>query len=186
MLILFTSAVLLIQASIHASKMPGEASLAYAIAVSVISLVFTVLFIAFARFKTNAFMTKTLKVRQHSFTVPQLYGLFIALWWGIGTFVLTFYKPYSVPSNAYVACWLSFFSAALYMASVFSRVETAFRSFSEVSLAPSLTALGGTMIAAAVIFFVSLGYLNFWAGGPRRAPLASTMCFVQLRCWSTT
>ena len=84
--------------------------------------------------------------------------------WTLAAFILTFYKPYSTPSNAYIACWLGFATAVLYAAGVHTRVETAFRSFSEISLTPSLTALGGCVVAAAVIFFVSLGYTGFWTG----------------------
>ncbi|KAL1514534.1 hypothetical protein AB1Y20_003631 [Prymnesium parvum] len=164
LLLLFSSVVLLIQAWIHSSQRAGDASLAYALSVSIVSLSVTAFFLLYARFKPDDLLTRTVKARGSSYTIPQLYALFMSIWWAFGAFILTFYQPYSVPSNAYVACWLGFVSAVLYTASVFSRVENVFRSFSEVSLTPSLTALSGCVVASAVVFFVSLGYLNFWTG----------------------
>lgn len=164
-LVLFASLVLLIQAWIHLSQKPGDGCLAYALAVSIVSLGVTVLFLAYGRFKTDDFVTKTLKVRGHTYTVPQMFATFIAIWWTFGSFILTFYVPYySVPSNAYIACWLGFVASALYAAGVHTDVENAFRGFSESALSPSLTALGGCVVAAAVVFFVSLGYTKFWTG----------------------
>lgn len=183
LLLLFSSIILLIQACIHASQLSGDASLNYAVAVSAISIGITVIFIAYAKFKTDAFMTITFNVRGNAVTIAQAYGIFMFIWTGIGAFVLTFYKPYSVPSNAYVACWLCFISAALYTAATHSRVESAFRSFSDVSLTPSLSAIGGCMFAAAIVFFVSLGYLNFWAGAlalPHHPPTHATLSMLAL------
>jgi len=175
-LLLGASVVLLVQAWIHLGQTPHDGAVAYALAVSIVSLGVTGIFILYGRYKTDDFVTKTVKVRGTTYTLPQMYAVFITIWWTFGAFILTFYAPYSVPSNAYLACWLGFVSSSLYAAGVFTRVEHAFRSFQDISLAPSLTALAGCVVAAAVVFFVALGNLKFWTGS--FALIASIIDFV--------
>jgi len=161
---LLAAFVLLVQAWIHLGQKPGDGSIVYAYIVGLISVLLTLFFLAYGRYKTEAFLTTTVKVQGNTYSLAQLFALFLGVWWTLAAFILTFYKPYSTPSNAYIACWLGFATAVLYAAGVHTRVETAFRSFSEISLTPSLTALGGCIAAAAVVFFVSLGYTGFWTG----------------------
>eukprot|EP00966_Prymnesium_polylepis_P285017 6584523-Prymnesium_polylepis.1 len=60
-LLLGASVVLLVQAWIHLGQTPHDGAVAYALAVSIVSLGVTGIFILYGRYKTDDFVTKTVK-----------------------------------------------------------------------------------------------------------------------------
>ena len=46
-------------------------------------------FLGFGKYKTDQFVTKTVKVQGTTYTLPQMYAAFLMVWWGFGAFILT-------------------------------------------------------------------------------------------------
>ena len=90
-LVLIASIVLFIQAWIDSGQEVHSSNVGYAIAVGFISLGLTMGFLGFGKYKTDQFVTKTVKVQGTTYTLPQMYAAFLMIWWGFGAFILTFY-----------------------------------------------------------------------------------------------
>uniref|UniRef100_A0A7S3EXR8 Uncharacterized protein n=1 Tax=Haptolina ericina TaxID=156174 RepID=A0A7S3EXR8_9EUKA len=165
LLLLVASFVLMVQAMIHAGQRPSDGFILFAVAMSIISLSLTIGFLTFGKRRPTEFASRTIEIKDYSFSMAQAFALFMTFWWGLGAFLLTFYKPYQVPSNAYIAIWVGFVSALLYLAGAYSSAAgSAFRTFSEITVEPSVAALYGLIAASVVVFFSALGYLSFWTG----------------------
>jgi len=167
LLLVAASFVLMIQACITSGHKPGDAHSLYAIAVAVVSLGLTVGFMLFAKLRSAKFNAFTLQVPGPlgTCTLPQIFGLFMVAWWIPAALVLTCYEPFTTVSNAYIAIWVAVASSALYLSHVYTRVASAFQTFSQGASSPSLGYLAGIFIASVVVFLVSLNYTtkSFWA-----------------------
>jgi len=132
----------------------------YAVALSVISIGFTLIFLLMAKHHSN-FQSISLNLPLGATSLPQLYSGFMVLWWGIGTGLLTFHKPYTYTGNAYFASWACLIASLLMCVSTFNRVKHVWETINgEVTSSSASKSLLLLLIAAVTLIFASADYVK--------------------------
>ena len=132
----------------------------YAVALSVISLAFTLIFLLTAKYHSN-FQSVSINLPTGATSLPQLYSGFMVLWWGIGTGLLTFHKPYTYTGNAYFACWACLIAALLMSVNTFNRVKHVWETINgEVASSSASKSLLLLALAALTLIFASADYVK--------------------------
>ena len=156
-LILLCSVMLIIQSSIKSyPTQEFDAHHAYGIAVGSISLGVTVFYLAWAKLKPAKFENFMLAKK---FDAPQLFSLFLILWWGAAAAVLTFFEPFNMTSNAYFAIWAAVIASFVAVGTAFSNVGDAFTSLAKLELESGKRLLAGLIIAAFIVLFAAINIL---------------------------
>ena len=160
-LILVCSIVVIIQSAIkdpvqQAFGMPFDSHHAYGVAVGCITLILVIFYLAFVKMKPQQF--ETFKVGK--FDLPQLFSIFMMIWWGVAAAVLTFFEPFNTTSNAYFAIWAATVASFFNVGSAFDNLRDALISMSSQEGESERKLLAGLILAAFVALFAALNVLT--------------------------
>ena len=143
-LIALMSFVVMISSSKHCDDQNScTKEAAWGVACSVISLVLS--FALLAAWKLGRLEEPVLPIADKGNLVT---SLFFLAWWSAGAGVLTFHKPFTVPSNGYFATWAAFLASASMASALVPQVEGALTSLGQSG--PDLTYV---LFASIVLFF---------------------------------
>ena len=78
---------------IHAGQRPSDGFILFAVAMSMISLSLTIGFLTFGKRRPTEFASRTIEIKDYSFSMAQAFALFMTFWWGLGAFLLTVLPP---------------------------------------------------------------------------------------------
>lgn len=166
LIISFCSFVVLLQSFFVIGRTTGDgAAESYACAVGAISLAFSLLFLALAKFKPSTFSNWVLPKVRGELSISQVFAVFLVAWWTPAAAILTFFSPFTMTSNAYFATWAAEISAVLMLSKAFTRVQIAMKSMSDIHAAAPLRSLAGLVLASVVVLFGSIEYVGTEAAG---------------------
>ena len=141
------------------SATPDNAN--YGVAVSTVSLIFTLLFVALAKYKPGTLSSFALPLprNQGTLSAQQVFFGFLLLWWGPGACVLTFHGPYRTTSNPYFACWAALFASTMLCADAFTKMKVGLQTIRGASESGShLREMAGLFVASVTLFFASVDF----------------------------
>ena len=161
LIMIFCSVVVTLQSAIYASRTEGDgAAESYGISVGSVSLGFSLIFLAIAKYKASTFINWTLPKIRGEFTITQLFCLFHALWWLPAAAILTFFSPFRETCNAYFATWAAFITSILMLSKAFSRVQIAMKSMSAIHEDAHVKSLAGIALSSAIVLFASIEFVG--------------------------
>jgi len=137
----------------------------YGVVLSTISFVFTLLFLALAKFRPEALARFSLPLPRNMglLSAQQVFYGFLFIWWGPGTGVLTFHGPYRTTGNPYFACWAAFFASAMLCADAFTKMKVGMQSIKSASTS-YLREMFGLLVSSVSLFFASIDFASHQTG----------------------